>query len=269
MAESTQQWQSRLAGYSLKKRAKFAAIARALGPLGDVACLEVGCGPGASGLMLESLGGQWLHADPELARLAEADRVLPGRTTPMSESAVPGLADASFNLIVAVDLMEHLDKEAPLLAELSRLLKPGGRLLVTTPRLRPWSTPAILRKLLRLHPRVFGHYRDGYTPRQLADLLLRSGFRIVRQETFLGPVTSSIETLIDGVYYWLFGRWRAKGQWSGSSQIGPSSGAELERHGAAFQLYRVTFPLIWLVSRVDCLLPRGRGYGVLIEARKP
>lgn len=269
MTQNVKAWQSQLAGYSLKKRVKFAVIVSVLGRLDGRECLEVGCGPGASGLVLESLGGRWLHADPEPERLVEAEGLLPGRTRLMAETGLADLLAESFDQIVAVDLMEHVREEPPLLADLFRLLRPGGRLLVTTPRLRPHSLPAMLRKVLGLRSEVFGHRRDGYTPGRLAELLTGAGFEVTGGQSFLGPVTSSLETCLDGAYYQFIGRRRERGQWSGGSQISPGTGDELKRHGAAFAAYRCVFPLLRLIGGIDRLLPRGKGYGILLSARKP
>lgn len=41
--------------------------------------------------------------------------------------------DAFFNCVLCTEVLEHVEEYAPLIAEMARVLKPGGRLLVTVP----------------------------------------------------------------------------------------------------------------------------------------
>jgi SAM-dependent methyltransferase len=54
------------------------------------------------------------------------------RTIGGDGSALP-FADATFTAVVAGELLEHLDSVECVLPEFSRVLRPGGRLLITTP----------------------------------------------------------------------------------------------------------------------------------------
>lgn len=44
-----------------------------------------------------------------------------------------GLPDDSFDLVVSVEVLEHVEEDAKFLGEVSRVLKPNGRFLMTTP----------------------------------------------------------------------------------------------------------------------------------------
>jgi SAM-dependent methyltransferase len=46
-------------------------------------------------------------------------------------------ADATFDVVVAAEILEHLPADTTAMAELARVLKPGGRLAVTVPRWLP------------------------------------------------------------------------------------------------------------------------------------
>jgi len=50
-----------------------------------------------------------------------------------AEAHATGLPDASFQLVTMFDVLEHLDDEGPALAEVQRLLTPGGAFLFTVP----------------------------------------------------------------------------------------------------------------------------------------
>src|SRR5207249_3862852 len=83
-------------------------------------------------LLLRRRGGRWASADltPEVVAsikdLVKEDvhQVEPGPRLPF--------ADAEFDRVVVVDMLEHVADEARFAAELARITKPGGRLVVNT-----------------------------------------------------------------------------------------------------------------------------------------
>jgi 2-polyprenyl-3-methyl-5-hydroxy-6-metoxy-1,4-benzoquinol methylase len=107
-------------------------VVRKLAP-GEADILDVGCGSGSLLRLLRSHGpAQWrLHANelhaPSLERLAQQGFI----THPGPIEKVPG--EARFDVIVLNQVIEHFADVDGLLAACSRLLKPGGRLLVETP----------------------------------------------------------------------------------------------------------------------------------------
>ncbi len=105
--------------------------------------------------------------------------------------------DACFATVLCCELIEHLFHDPMhLMAEINRVLKPGGHLVLTTPNLA--SLRAVSAILQGYHPGFFHSYirpaADGetdarhnreYTPLEIHQLLENSGFEIVRLET--GP----------------------------------------------------------------------------------
>ena len=97
--------------------------------------LSVGCGPA------EDL--KWLvpFAGPE-GKVVGLDRdPIHGRRLPGCVEFVLGnltsapLANASFDVVLALDVLEHLDDDLWGLQEAARIVKPGGLLLITVPAL--------------------------------------------------------------------------------------------------------------------------------------
>ena len=83
------------------------------------------------------------------------------------------MADGSLDLVVAFDVLEHLDDDDAAVREVRRALRPGGHFVVAVP-----CDPA----LWSAHDEAVGHVRR-YTRPTLTALLVRGGFA-------LGPVRS-------------------------------------------------------------------------------
>ena len=100
--------------------------------------LEVGCGDGAlSGVLHNALGLPVVGVDTSekglaLAREMFASRGLAGEFKLINGYGT-GFGDASFDVVVCSDVIEHVDDPGAMLREIHRLLVPGGRLVVTTP----------------------------------------------------------------------------------------------------------------------------------------
>ncbi len=106
-------------------------------------------------------------------------------------------ADGGFATVLCCELIEHLFHDPMhLMAEVNRILKPGGQLVLTTPNIA--SLRAISAILQGHQPGFFNAYirpaADGgtdarhnreYTPGEIRQLLQNSGFEVVRLET--GP----------------------------------------------------------------------------------
>src|SRR6187402_374283 len=109
-------------------------------------------------------GTHFLDASvPALARLQAKG----GITRPGNVTALP-YADASFDLVVACDVIEHVEDDARVFAELTRVLAPEGRLIFSVPlHSARWT--------------VFDHYvghARRYEPAVLADLITRNDLRV-------------------------------------------------------------------------------------------
>ncbi len=133
-------------------------------PLGKV--LDYGCG---TGVFLERIANRcedrWgVDVDDEKLELARGrtdahlERILPGHPMP--------LPDGTFDTVVIMEVIEHVAEERAVLEELSRVLPPGGRLLLTTPHkgLLTFIDPGNFKfiALCRLHHRSPWHRHYSY-----------------------------------------------------------------------------------------------------------
>jgi len=96
--------------------------------------LEVGCGYGLLGTYLSQLGARFIGVDIALSALSQFPKSTEGYCHPVVADAT-GLpfADASFDLVFCMEVLEHtLDPDA-LLDECFRVVRPGGHLVFSCP----------------------------------------------------------------------------------------------------------------------------------------
>lgn len=137
--------------------------------------LDVGC---ASGIFLEEIRDlvpQQFGIDYNYEILAHCRDSSVSRAVANAQQ-LP-YRDGSFALVSAIDILEHLDDDAPSLCEFYRLLQPGGWLLLCVPAFMA---------LFGKHDELFGHYRR-YTRRYLQKRLCTVGFSI-RKTTYIQPL---------------------------------------------------------------------------------
>lgn len=100
--------------------------------------LEVGCGAGATLQWLRDSGqaghttGIELAADAAAVARGRVDRLLEG---PL-EQHLPALADGTFDLVLCLDVLEHLVDPWDALRRLQALVRPGGAVIVSLPNVR-------------------------------------------------------------------------------------------------------------------------------------
>jgi SAM-dependent methyltransferase len=102
--------------------------------------LEIGCGTGHNLEMLGRFGGlDAVELDEESRALAEqrlGRKIMSARLPELA-----GIADGAYDLIVALDVIEHIDDDAAALAAIAPKLKRGGKFVMTVPA-HPWMWSA-------------------------------------------------------------------------------------------------------------------------------
>ncbi|HEX6151326.1 class I SAM-dependent methyltransferase [Nocardioides sp.] len=111
----------------------------------------------------------WLHGEQHFTVDLDPRGLRRGTGVRASALALP-FRDGDFDLVSAFDVVEHCDPEAVVLAELGRVLRPGGRLLLSVPAYQwAWSD----------HDVRAGHVRRYTRPRLVAPVE-RAGFVVSR-----------------------------------------------------------------------------------------
>lgn len=145
----------------------------------DLRILDVGCGTGLNMHYLSKYG-EVTGADASPAGLSFA-RERGHQSLVMAPIEHLPFEDNTFDLVTALDVMEHLDDDLAGFREIERVLKPGGRALVLVPAyMFLWS----------LQDEV-SHHRRRYVARRLREVIERSGLQVQRityANTFLFPI---------------------------------------------------------------------------------
>ncbi len=170
--------------FASRVRAINAVAARAVGC--DLRVLDVGCGAGNMMHHLTRYGEvQGVEIDPRPLKLAQQR----GYDAKLADAGagIP-FGDAHFDLVSALDVIEHTPDDVAVLKECYRVLAPNGHLLVTVPAFMfLWS-----------HNDVLNAHQRRYTARQLKRALAAAGFRdqrITYNNYFVFPLAALLIVL--------------------------------------------------------------------------
>lgn len=148
-----------------------------------------------------------------------------------------------YDVVVCADVLEHIEEDDRVVRHLSRALKPGGVLIVTSPSVpQPRHLPLVAWRERRIgfDPSDYGHVRAGYSEDQLRELFEGAGLEVESVRRTFGPAG----TLMFDLFFV-----------TGDSRPHPV-------------VYLALFPLYMLLAAVDVLIPSRRGAAVMGVARK-
>jgi SAM-dependent methyltransferase len=153
--------------------ARHAAFVAGLGRVG--AALDLGCGDGRLSALLDA--DELTLADvSEVALGRAARRLANARAVALDPDAPLPLPDNAFDLVLCAETVEHVRDVQLLLSEARRVLRPGGRLAISTPaHSRLTGLDILARGFERRFPPLSPHLRF-LTRRSLRALLDQLGF---------------------------------------------------------------------------------------------
>lgn len=143
--------------------------------------LDLGAAAGGNTRVLRQAGWQCLAM--EYTRVGAELAQGRGLTAVRGDATALPLCDASLGLVVAFDVLEHIEDDVAAAREILRCLRPGGHLLVAVPvDMRLWSD----------HDVAVGHVRR-YERTEIVDRLVGAGFLDVQARSWnvlLRPVVA-------------------------------------------------------------------------------
>lgn len=214
--------------------------------------LEVGCGQGSLGARLAATGRDYLGLEPDPSSYAVAIRRLAAvgrgevRNQPLEELDPA----ASFDLVCAFEVIEHIQDDRAALAAWVAHVRPGGWLLLSTP-----ADP----ERFAAADEIAGHFRR-YRPAELAELLQVAGLTGVVVRRYGAPLGYLLQAGRNAVAARRLNRATSMADRSGASGrfLQPSSVVQ----GTATELLTAPFRLL------QRALP-DRGPGLVALGRRP
>ena len=236
---------------SVLKQGKWRALDAAIGEAPVGRALDLGADNGVISWLLRQRGGTWSSADltPETVKaigtmVGEPVALLTGPSLPY--------ADAEFDTIVVVDLLEHLHDDRALLSEIARCLRPGGRVIMSIPTAKPLGLLPPIRHAIGLTDAWHGHVHAGYDRRTLRELLPAT-LRLERLTTYSRFFSHLLDTALNWVY---LRRSRGRARSTAKGMVVTADGID----GKSLAMLRRAYPVMRTFAALDALLPWTRGY---------
>ena len=128
--------------------------------------LDVGCGTGA---VLEELTALGFRAEGlDMSPVAQGFCEKKGLSVRLGDATALPFPDASFDVVTALDVIEHVDQDEKAIEEIYRVLKPGGTAIITVPaHAYLWS-----------YHDVALHHKRRYSKSDFLQLVSRAGFSV-------------------------------------------------------------------------------------------
>jgi SAM-dependent methyltransferase len=261
-----QPWQLRLFRKTLKKQQKLRLLLSQLRPLPGERYLLVtnGDNNGALNWQFRAAGGEWAWVEMEAGAAGPIQELLGEPVLEGRPDRIP-VDDASFDVVVSIDVHEHLDDCGPYTRELHRVTRPGGHVIVTTPNGDAWKPVTVVKRMVGMTKEAYGHTVIGYNVRQHAAMLQPVGFTPVASGSYSRFFTELIELGINFTYVKLLSK---KKTGAGAGTIAPGTGDQLRRVEKQVKLYSLVYPFLNAVSKLDRLMPFVTGYAVSVVARR-
>ena len=260
MTAAETEWALALFRRSVLKQAKLRRILELLDDPAGKTNLDIGADNGVISYLLRQRGGRWASADLD-ERAVASIRQLVGTDVYRLDGARLPFADRSFDQVVVVDYLEHIEDDRGFARELARILVPGGRAIVNVPHLQPGSPLNRFRHWIGLTDEWHGHVRPGYSVRSLRETL-GPKFRIDRAVTYSRFGSELVDTTLNGLYEVM--RRRTGGPASSKGSVVTQT--DVRRYRQQFRMLTLLYPALRLTAAADVLLPWQPGHKLILAA---
>jgi SAM-dependent methyltransferase len=180
--------------------------------------LEAGCGTGQWVIALQARGYHCHGLDYAIESLRRANQIIPAPYIGGDITQL-GLASSAYDAIISLGVVEHRKAgPEPFLQEMTRILRPGGKLLISVPFYNPLRQWRAAHGAYHDHVEGLDFYQQAFTRQEFCALIQQHGYTILewlsydhrktlRQEINLlaktGPLTSRIIQKISDYLPWV------------------------------------------------------------------
>jgi len=176
-----------------------------------VAVLDVGSGSGEIGRALQARGFTELYAVEVDAASVTATRSYYKRI----EESIDHFRGCTFDVVVLLDVLEHVEHPRALLADAASLLRPGGSVLISVPNIGHWSARLLMMfGVFRFADRgiLDPTHRHFFTRQRILELLESSPHLAIEEfSSSISPIELVVPQALHTVrpFQWLTAiRWR-------------------------------------------------------------
>ncbi|HAY44852.1 MAG TPA: hypothetical protein DCY55_01025 [Gammaproteobacteria bacterium] len=258
----------RLFDKSILKKAKFAAIRRYMPLTGGLRCLDIGADNGVLSYLLRESGGEWTSADLDPA-IVDGIKQMVGEQVELFDGGRTDYSDGTFDVIVIIDFLEHIQNDRAFIGELHRIMKPDACLIINVPHYRPNALIRKLRLACGLTDEKHGHLRPGYDLTSL-NLICSEYFEISEHHTYSRFFVEFYDVLISLLLERMSGDSQGQNDDNGGdkSKGNVVSGDDLNKHRKKFKIFSLIYPFVWLLAQLDRLLFWTQGHSLIVKARR-
>ncbi|MEE4536889.1 MAG: bifunctional 2-polyprenyl-6-hydroxyphenol methylase/3-demethylubiquinol 3-O-methyltransferase UbiG [Erythrobacter sp.] len=154
-------------------------------PLAGKSALDIGCGAGLVCEPLARLGADVTGVDAASENVAAAAAHAHGAGLDIRYMAgeAGALDIGTFDLVTALEVVEHVADKRAFLADVATRLAPGGLAIISTPNRTAASRVLLVgaAEAVGYVPRGTHHWRDFVTPEELEKLLGESGLEVIER----------------------------------------------------------------------------------------
>jgi SAM-dependent methyltransferase len=177
---------------------------------------------------------------------------------------------ASFDVVAAINFLEHIEDDDTFFGEMVRVLKPGGEFLFMAPKGEHGRPGFALKRVLGFtaDQEGFGHARDGYPPGAARALMQRHGLTVRSVDSYCRLFTESLEDLLNYAYHRKAMKDKPPAEQDFHGDTAPMSAEALNKVGTAYRVYSAIYPALRAWTMLDRLIPFTPGYMMVARAYK-
>jgi len=269
IATNNQSWHLKLFEKSVLKQAKLKNLQKELGNTEGFRCLDLGSDNGVISYHLRKNGGDWHSADLSEETVSSIRSLVETQVSLIDGRSLP-YEDEFFDIVVVVDMLEHVEDDSLFIAELVRILKPEGRIILNTPNIKPLSPLRGFRELVGQGDKEHGHLRPGYTDELVVDLS-NNKLSVKTSWTYSRFFSEAIDTAIVLAYRILSSVKKGNKNEANSEEVSKGlvfTEEKLKSFEKSFKLYSKIYPIVKSVASLDSCIPFLPGYMRLVVLGK-
>jgi len=102
------------------------------------------------------------------------------------------IKNSQIDIVLCLDLIEHVKEDSGLIKEISRVLKKDGKVILTTPMQEGVSFPFLSKQKIETINKSWGHVRKGYSLKEIENLFKNYNLMIIKTSEYFNIISRFI-----------------------------------------------------------------------------